>query len=45
MQLQSMPERLRLLRTLRDKVELDLNLEFTPSCLGDFEGRLFDCAE
>lgn len=39
-----MPQGLGFLAGFRDKVELDLDFEFTPAGLDDFEGRLFDGA-
>lgn len=40
-----MPYRLRFLVRFRDEIDLDLHLELTPSCFGDFERRGLDGAE
>lgn len=45
MQLETMPESLRLLHRFRYEVEFDLNLEFTPSRLRYLERGLFDGAD
>lgn len=42
--LQTVPESLWFFVRLGDEIELDLDLEFTPSCFGDFEGWLLDGA-
>lgn len=40
-----MPECLRFFVGFWHEVQLDLDFEFSPSGLLDFEGRLFDCAD
>jgi len=41
-QAQAVPDGLRLLARLGDVVELDVDLELAPACLGDLEGLAWD---
>lgn len=45
MKFKGVPKVLRLLVGFGDKIELDLDFEFAPSCLDDFKGRGLDRAK
>lgn len=42
-QTKAVPDRLRLLAGFGHVVELDVDLELAPACLGDLEGLAWDC--